>query len=314
LYFAVRTPHSSFLVATRNAARLAAGQGSLMRQQVSHLLIEDPSEHFLRHSDGGHAGEDRRDFDRDSQPRLSPASAPLPERPATAFSRGTGALLEEVKALEASVRHKMLIHHADAWSTPEQQRHSLAAAASAAGASVAGRVPSDDEETPCAILELSTKYSERCGLRGPESNDVPLPLLVTGVGRSGSSYLAELLWSLGLGMSHDDRKHFCPCPGRSGAVAWPLAFSESAHGRRCHGAGFRPELGNRRFRSIFLLTRSPLETIASRAGMSLCAHSCCDCSNSLQCCLVFVFLDVALFLRPAGNAVVLVANFASATP
>ena len=43
------------------------------------------------------------------------------------------------------------------------------------------------------------------------------PLLVTGVGRSGSTYLARVFRDVGLNFSHDDRSSYLHVPGADGA-------------------------------------------------------------------------------------------------
>jgi len=108
---------------------------------------------------------------------------------------------------------------------------------------------------------------------GAPHNDVETrPFLVTGVGRSGTQYLQEVMSGAGLDVAHDN-KHQCnsQCPGRDGAVAWPHAFADNSFTAK-HLSSYRrcavphwswPSLVIK-FRVVVHLVRSPLKTIDSR--------------------------------------------------
>ena len=73
----------------------------------------------------------------------------------------------------------------------------------------------------CAIARRSSRHVPLCGTTAMRVQ----PLLVTGVGRSGSTYLARVFRDVGLNFSHDDRSSYLHVPGADGAISWPYAFS-----------------------------------------------------------------------------------------
>jgi hypothetical protein len=118
----------------------------------------------------------------------------------------------------------------------------------------------------CELVRRGSVYAPECGR---ERATQRRPLLVTGVGRSGTEYLHELLTRAGLNMSHE---HW-PV-GSGGAIAWPFLFTNqrcaypqwASHGRlrqarRDELPAVAPAL---LFDRVMHLIRSPLKTIASR--------------------------------------------------
>ena len=101
--------------------------------------------------------------------------------------------------------------------------------------------------------------------------EAPLPLLVTGVGRSGTKFAVGLLRALGLDVAHDDAP-----PGADGAASWVLAFAPRlanssgafAHPLRrdCDFPYFAPAPASvaRRFALVLHQVRDPRDVVASR--------------------------------------------------
>ena len=90
------------------------------------------------------------------------------------------------------------------------------------------------------------------------------PLLITGVGRSGTRFAAKTLTALGYDVAHDDAR----C-GRVGAASWPLAIREGTYrlpNFATINSGFRGPNPRWRFRRVFHQTRDPLKTVLSRAN------------------------------------------------
>lgn len=138
--------------------------------------------------------------------------------------------------------------------------------------------------TRCDLLARSAKAlpnacSAQALLARSAQASSPLPLLVTGIGRSGTTFVQQLLAKVGLRVSHDDRNSAtCPCPGQDGVVSWAHAFHHGPvtvrGGRRAHDTTTscpRPRwsypLNGHRFRVVVHLVRDPLKTIASRANL-----------------------------------------------
>lgn len=93
-----------------------------------------------------------------------------------------------------------------------------------------------------------------------------LPLLITGTGRSGTTFLTALLNELGLKLSHDSYG-----PDEDGGVSWLQAFNDDrcstpeynwrvGMDKRVHKVNYRY-----RFKNVFHLVREPLKMIESRA-------------------------------------------------
>lgn len=80
--------------------------------------------------------------------------------------------------------------------------------------------------TRCDVVRRSTLYSPECNHTRPQSGP-PRPLLITGMGRSGTSYVTSLLQKIGVQVSHDN----VPSYGHYldsfpvGAVSWAHAFA-----------------------------------------------------------------------------------------
>jgi len=73
----------------------------------------------------------------------------------------------------------------------------------------------------CDLVTRASVYSPECCHFG---NGIPRRLLITGTGRSGTSYLAYLFQSMGFRVSHDNGN----ADGfLDGAVSWPQAFDDS---------------------------------------------------------------------------------------
>ena len=77
-------------------------------------------------------------------------------------------------------------------------------------------------------------------------------LLVTGVGRTGTTSLCTLLRDLGIMVSHDNDFDCGPYPGLDGAVSWYDAFKSLNSGRR--------------YKYVIHMVRDPLQTINSRVA------------------------------------------------
>lgn len=73
-------------------------------------------------------------------------------------------------------------------------------------------------------------------------------LLITGVGRIGTTSMCTLLRQLGIMVSHDNDVDCGPYPGRDGAVSWYDAFKPL----------------RRRYKYVIHMVRNPLQTISSR--------------------------------------------------
>ena len=114
----------------------------------------------------------------------------------------------------------------------------------------------------CRILNSTLKLSS-CDVNYDEN--YVYPLLITGVGRSGTRFAAKTLTALGYDVAHDDAR----C-GRVGAASWPLAIREGMRYQLPNFAtinsGFRGPNPRWRFRRVFHQTRDPLRTILSRAN------------------------------------------------
>ena len=115
-----------------------------------------------------------------------------------------------------------------------------------------------------ALGARSNKHSKAClhtQAYGSKVANNPAPCLITGLGRTGTTYVTELLRVLGWSMSHDNGGDYCPCPGKHGAVSYPLAWSNSD---RCKIETFAPKI-DRLFRNVVHQVREPLAYINSRA-------------------------------------------------
>lgn len=109
----------------------------------------------------------------------------------------------------------------------------------------------------CTAIRRSLKYSARCT---PEASP-KWPLLITGVGRSGTQYMAKILKKLGFDVVHDNA-----VPGSDGAVNWAYAFN-SEDAPLPHFAQHVPD--TTRFAKVFLQVRNPIQAIASRMTASI---------------------------------------------
>ena len=124
------------------------------------------------------------------------------------------------------------------------------------------RPPGRSTQLNCRILNGTLKLSS-CDDNYDRS--YIYPLLITGVGRSGTRFAAKTLTALGYDVAHDDAR----C-GRVGAASWPLAIREGMRYELPNFAtinsGFRGPHPRWRFRRVFHQTRDPLRTILSRAN------------------------------------------------
>jgi len=76
----------------------------------------------------------------------------------------------------------------------------------------------------------------------------PVQTLITGTGRSGTTYLCTFYTALGFKISHDNDVDCGPYPGEDGAVSWYDSFD-----------------GGRRYNHVLHVVRHPLDVIQSRA-------------------------------------------------
>ena len=123
------------------------------------------------------------------------------------------------------------------------------------------RPPGRSTTLNCRILNSTLKLSS-CDDNYDEN--YVYPLLITGVGRSGTRFAAKTLTARGYDVAHDDAR----C-GRVGAASWPLAIREGTYllpNFATINSGFRGPKPRWRFRRIFHQTRDPLRTILSRAN------------------------------------------------
>ena len=69
----------------------------------------------------------------------------------------------------------------------------------------------------CDIIRRSNRHSPECNHTlgsasvGRLITEPPAPCLVTGLGRSGTSFTSHLLHNLGWEINHDNRQDYCPC-------------------------------------------------------------------------------------------------------
>ncbi|GFH46264.1 hypothetical protein CTEN210_02738 [Chaetoceros tenuissimus] len=75
------------------------------------------------------------------------------------------------------------------------------------------------------------------------------PLLITGVGRTGTTSVCTLFRKIGIKVSHDNDVDCGPYPGEDGAVSWYDAFKSRS---------------GKRYKHVIHMVRDPLKTIYSR--------------------------------------------------
>ena len=124
----------------------------------------------------------------------------------------------------------------------------------------------------CDCVKRSSLISKECG---NTKFDRKFPLLVTGIGRSGTDFIHSELWAMGLRVSHDSNVGY----GRiDGSVAWPEAFNNKpfmTHSARTKKAKRKTckhewwNFGKRwyGYYHVFHLVRHPLKTIQSRFNL-----------------------------------------------
>jgi hypothetical protein len=95
------------------------------------------------------------------------------------------------------------------------------------------------------ILKYTSLEAENITELAPQKNTV----LITGVGRSGTTSLCTMFQNLGLKISHDNDFDCGPYPGSDGAVSWYDAF----------------QISERRYTHMLHLVRHPLKQINSRS-------------------------------------------------
>ena len=94
------------------------------------------------------------------------------------------------------------------------------------------------------IATATSLYRESDHLIG----NIVSPVLITGSGRSGTTYLCSVFGKLGLNISHDNDIDCGPYPGSDGAVSWYDAFDRG-----------------RRYKRVLHIIRHPLAVIESRS-------------------------------------------------
>ena len=123
------------------------------------------------------------------------------------------------------------------------------------------RPPGRSTTLNCRILNSTLKLSS-CD--DNYDHNYVYPLLITGVGRSGTRFAAKTLTAHGYDVAHDDAR----C-GRVGAASWPLAIREGVYqlpNFATINSGFRGPNPRWRFRRVFHQTRDPLKTVLSRTN------------------------------------------------
>ena len=141
-----------------------------------------------------------------------------------------------------------------------------APAAPAVAAAVGGAL--DSSPARCRLLSRTFKLAPECG--DDENRLDVYPLLVTGVGRSGTMYTHEALSKRGLSFTHDNTQ-----VGKHGAAAWPLAIRDSPEGTpvpyalpsfAAYQRSFKGAGATARFRVVVHQVRNTLKCIVSRAN------------------------------------------------
>jgi len=104
----------------------------------------------------------------------------------------------------------------------------------------------------CTLVNHSRLYAPECNHLGTPP---PRPLLITGTGRSGTTYMVKLFKEVGFPIDHDVRSK----AGRNwlGAASWPHTFLPTAF-------GCQSRFKKHHFVRIVHLVRNPLNTIISR--------------------------------------------------
>ena len=102
-------------------------------------------------------------------------------------------------------------------------------------------------EVPVPVLKLNSTANINGNVTTPHAKNTTV--LITGVGRSGTTSLCTMFQSLHMQVSHDNDIDCEPCPGDDGAVSWYDAF----------------KISDRRYTNVLHIVRDPLKTIASRA-------------------------------------------------
>lgn len=131
---------------------------------------------------------------------------------------------------------------------------------------ISNRLVLERNTKKCQIVSRSTLYSPTCNNRG---QGTPRRLLITGVGRSGTNFLTDILRKAGMRVSHDDKRIKLE-NAPDGAVSWPHAFNEKKCDyphfvwRRRRRRRLSPKHNERFFLHIIQVVRDPLKTIQSR--------------------------------------------------
>lgn len=102
-------------------------------------------------------------------------------------------------------------------------------------------------------FNIRTDVLRSSSLAQQEQNETAVnisQLLVTGVGRTGTTSVCTLMQKLDIHVSHDNNVDCGSYPGADGAVSWYDAFTDRKHGRR--------------YKHVIHLVRDPLKTINSR--------------------------------------------------
>jgi len=108
-------------------------------------------------------------------------------------------------------------------------------------------------EVPPPVLKQNSNGNGNGNVTTPHAKNPTI--LITGVGRSGTTSLCTMFQSLHIQVSHDNDVDCGPYPGGDGAVSWYDAF----------------KISDRRYTNVLHIVRDPLKTIASRALK--CGHT-----------------------------------------
>lgn len=100
------------------------------------------------------------------------------------------------------------------------------------------------------IIEASSLAVD--GYHKEMTNVIISPVLFTGTGRSGTTFLCKIFQVVGLNISHDNDIDCGHYPGTDGAASWFDAFVTEFHGKR------------RMYREVLHIVRNPIKVIASR--------------------------------------------------
>lgn len=145
------------------------------------------------------------------------------------------------------------------------------------------------DSSHCSLVGRSFLYHPKCNHTDGEPW-APRQMLITGTGRSGTEFVAQILRLAGLDVAHDDRQTMQAASmnvtGAHGAVSWPQAFRAPEGMQQCvpswtwsstldeqlslastWSSQHEHEHDRRLFKHLVHLVRTPLEAINSRWNM-----------------------------------------------